>query len=365
MTHKVLEELSTLGVALWLDDLDRGRIQNGGLRDLIENWSVCGVTTNPAIFQKAIATGPWYASQICDLHRSGRSVADIVWDIAIEDVQAACDIMHTVWERTDKADGRVSLEVDPRLAHDTEATIQQAAELWARVDRPNALIKIPATPAGIPAITAAIARGISINVTLIFSVERYCAVSNAYLEGLQQARSSGHDLSTITSVASFFVSRVDTEVDHRIAVGGLPEKLRGRAAIANARLAWAAYRQTLASPAWRELAMLGATEQRPLWASTGVKDPAYDPARYVIDLAVSGSVNTVPEPTLQIVAAQGVYRGDQVSGEATDARECFAELQAAGVDMADVFRTLETEGVEKFITAWNELLAQVDAVAAG
>ncbi len=364
MPHQVLEELSTLGVALWLDDLDRGRIEGGGLRDLMENWSVCGVTTNPAIFQKAIATGPWYAAQIRDLRRTGTSVSDIVWDVAIDDVQAACDIMRPVWERTNQVDGRVSLEVDPRLAHDTEATVEQAAQLWRRVDRPNALIKIPATPAGIPAITAATARGISVNVTLIFSVERYREVSDAYLAGLHQAHASGIDLATITSVASFFVSRVDTEVDKRISAGGLPDGLRGRAAIANARLAWAAYQETLASPAWQGLAIQGAREQRPLWASTGVKDPNYDPTRYVIDLAVPGSVNTVPEPTLQVVAAHGVYRGDQVSDGSSHAQECFAELQAAGIDMTDVFQTLETEGVEKFIAAWNDLLAQVDEVAA-
>jgi transaldolase len=359
MAHPVLEELSALGVALWLDDLDRGRLQDGSLADLIEAWSVRGVTTNPAIFQKAIATGPWYAKQIADLRGSGRSVSDIVWDIAIDDVQAACDLFKPVWERTDKIDGRVSIEVDPRLAHDTEATIDQAEELWRRVDRPNALIKIPATPAGIPAITAAIARGISVNVTLIFSVERYREVSGAYLTGLQQAHASGFDLSTITSVASFFVSRVDSEVDQRIARAGLPDELRGRAAIANARLAWAAYQETLASPRWLALAELGAREQRPLWASTGVKDSRYDPTRYVIDLAVPGCVNTVPEPTLQVVATQGVYRGDQVSGEIADARDCFTQLKAAGIDMTDVFATLESEGVDKFIAAWNELLAQV------
>lgn len=364
MAHKVLRELSDLGVAIWLDDLDRGRIQGGGLAELIEHWSVKGVTTNPAIFQKAIATGPWYADQIRELHARGRSAADIVWEIAVQDVQAACDVMTPVWERTQCVDGRVSLEVDPRLADDTDATVEQAKELWARVDRPNALVKIPATPAGLPAITAAIAAGISVNVTLIFSVERYRSVIDAYLAGLQQADAAGRDLSSITSVASFFVSRVDTEIDQRIDRMGLPDHLRGRAAIANARLAWQAYCESLATPTWQHLRTRGAREQRPLWASTGVKDPRYDATRYVIDLAVAGSVNTMPEPTLHAVASDGVFRGDQVSDEVATARQCFVELTNAGIDMADVFETLEAEGVEKFTSAWADLLAQVDAVAA-
>jgi transaldolase len=360
---EVLHELTDFGVALWLDDLDRGRINGGGLADLIAHWSVKGVTTNPTIFQKAIATGPWYADQIRALHRTGRSVSDIVWDIAVEDVQAACDIMRPVWESTDTMDGRVSLEVDPRLADDTDATVQQAKELWTRVNRANALVKIPATPAGLPAISAAIAEGISVNVTLIFSVERYRSVIDAYVSGLQLAQAAGKDLSAITSVASFFVSRVDTEVDQRIDRMGLSDHLRGRAAIANARLAWAAYLESLNTPAWRRLRELGAREQRPLWASTGVKDPRYDATRYVIDLAVPGSVNTMPEPTLQAVASEGVFRGDRVSAEAQPAQECFAELADAGIDMADVFSTLEAEGVEKFTSAWDDLLTQVEAVA--
>jgi transaldolase len=363
MAHDVLNELTDFGVALWLDDLDRGRINSGSLADLIDDWSVRGVTTNPAIFQKAIATGPWYADQIRELHRAGKSVSDIVWDIAVEDVQAACDIMKPVWERTDRIDGRVSIEVDPRFADDTEATVEQAKELWTRVDRANALVKIPATDAGLPAISAAISEGISVNVTLIFSVDRYRSVIDAYLSGLQRAQAAGRDLSSITSVASFFVSRVDTEVDQRIDQMDLPGHLRGQAALANARLAWAAYLESLASPTWQELGAHGAREQRPLWASTGVKDPRYDATRYVIDLAVPGSVNTMPEPTLHAVASSGVFRGDRVNAEVGAAQMCFDDLAAAGIDMPDVFATLETEGVKKFTDAWSELLTQVEVVA--
>jgi transaldolase len=365
VASSALSELTELGVSVWLDDLDRNRLDSGGLVTLIDTWDVRGVTTNPSIFDAAISNGALYSQAIREYSRSGADVEDIVWHLITTDVRDACDTFDPLWRASGGVDGRVSLEVDPRFAHDTECTIDQAQRLWTMVDRGNALIKIPATPEGLPAITETIARGISVNVTLIFSVDRYQQVMAAYERGLVLARERGHDLSTLQSVASFFISRVDTEVDahlHRIGTDGA-HNLRGKAGIANARLAWEAFTQFTARDKWQELVQIGANPQRPLWASTGVKDPAYDDTMYVMDLAIAGTVNTMPEPTLRAVADHGVFRGDQVTEHVPQARQVFTELAEVGVDMPAVFTKLEREGVQKFIDAWQQLLANVERTA--
>ncbi|WP_370290299.1 transaldolase [Nocardioides sp.] len=357
-----LKALADAGVSIWLDDLSRERLETGNLADLVAHSSVVGVTTNPTIFAGAIADGERYDAQVRELVADGADVDRVIFDLTTTDVRDACDVLAPVAARTAE-DGRVSIEVEPTLAHDTEATIASAQRLWAAVDRPNALIKIPATPAGLPAITAVIAAGISVNVTLIFSVERYRAVMDAYLTGLEQAQAAGTDLSTICSVASFFVSRVDTEIDTRLEAIGTDEALalRGKAAVANARLAYAAFEEVHRSERWQALAAAGAHAQRPLWASTGVKNPDYPDTLYVTDLVVADTVNTMPEKTLQAMADHGEVRGDQVTGRGTEAQEVFDALAAVGVDLDDVFAGLETEGVDKFQVSWTELVATVQA----
>jgi transaldolase len=357
-----LRELTDMGVSIWLDDLDRHRLESGGLADLVATRCVRGVTTNPSIFEKAISSGAAaYAADINALAVGGADTDAAIRRLTTDDVRAACDVLRAVWESSDHVDGRVSIEVDPRLADHTEATIAQALELWATVDRPNALIKIPATKAGLPAITAVIAAGVSVNVTLIFAVERYLEVVSAYEEGLRQAAANGHDLAAIHSVASFFVSRVDVAVDARLDAMGTDTAaaLRGQAAIANARLAWAAHLASLSSPSWQALAGQGARPQRPLWASTGVKDPAYADTRYVIDLAVDGCVNTMPEPTLDAVADHGLVIGDTVTGTAAESALVWHQLEGLGISEAVVCNELEVEGVAKFIAAWEQLRATV------
>ena len=355
-----LKALADAGVSIWLDDLSRERIETGNLAELVEQKSVVGVTTNPTIFAGAIADGERYDQQVRELVAEGKDVDEVIFELTTEDVRNACDVLAPVAERT-ADDGRVSIEVEPDLAHDTDATIASAKALWAAVDRPNALIKIPATAAGLPAITAVIAEGISVNVTLIFSVERYQAVMDAYLEGLEKAKAAGHDLSTIRSVASFFVSRVDSEVDSRLEKIGTDEALalRGRAAVANARVAYGAFEGMLASERWQQLAEAGARPQRPLWASTGVKNPDYPDTLYVTDLVVAGTVNTMPEKTLEAVADHGELQGDQVSGRAREAQEVLDAIVAAGVDWAEVLEVLESEGVSKFEASWDELVETV------
>ncbi len=362
-----LQALTDAGVSIWLDDLDRHRIQSGDLARLVEEECVRGVTTNPTIFDKAISTGAaTYAEQLSGLAASGSDVDAIIRVLTTDDVRSACDVFSALWSASGGVDGRVSIEVDPRLADATGPTITQAGELWATVDRPNVLIKIPATQAGLPAITAAIGAGISVNVTLIFSVERYLEVVDAYLSGLDLAVRNGHDLSTIQSVASFFVSRIDTEVDNRLDTIGTPQakQLLGKAAIANARLAWAAHVDGLASDRWQALAAQGAQVQRPLWASTGVKDPSYDPTRYVVELVARGCVNTMPEATLDAVAERGVIPEDSITGTAEESAAVWKALTDVGIDTSDVFEVLEREGVKKFIDSWEQLRATV-ATAAG
>ncbi|GAA0971753.1 Transaldolase [Nocardioides aquaticus] len=355
-----LKTLADAGVSIWLDDLSRERIESGNLAELVETRSVVGVTTNPTIFAGAIADGERYADQVRGLVADGAEVDKVIFELITEDVRNACDILKPVADGS-SSDGRVSIEVEPTLANDTEGTMASARALWKAVDRSNALIKIPATLEGLPAITAAIAEGISVNVTLIFSVERYRSVMDAYLTGLEQARESGLDLARIQSVASFFVSRVDSEVDSRLEKIGTDEAtaLRGEAAVANARLAYAAFEDVVASDRWKQLAEAGANVQRPLWASTGVKNPDYPDTLYVTQLVADGTVNTMPEKTMDAFADHGEVEGDTVSGRREQAQSVFDRLEAVGVDLQDVFLTIEHEGVDKFKTSWTELVETV------
>ena len=356
-----LARLTDAGVAVWLDDLSRERLRSGNLAELVER-GVVGVTTNPTIFAAAISHGDAYDEQLRALAAQGADVDQAVFAITTDDVRAAADVLRPVYDRTDGQDGRVSIEVDPRLARDTEATVASARALWAAVDRPNVFIKIPATVEGLPAITATLAAGISVNVTLIFSLERYAAVLDAFQAGLEQARENGHDLAPIASVASFFVSRVDTAIDPRLDALGTPEaaELRGKAAIANARLAYGVYQDVVAADRWQALASAGAHVQRPLWASTGVKDPAYPDTLYVDELVVAGVVNTMPEKTLDAVADHGGDAHDAVTGTQAQAAALLDRLVALGIDVDDVAQQLEVEGVEKFEASWEQLLAKVN-----
>jgi transaldolase len=351
-----LKALADAGVSIWLDDLSRERIESGNLATLVADSGVVGVTTNPTIFAGALANGERYSAQIKELKAAGASVDDAVFELTTTDVQQGCDILLSVYDATKGVDGRVSIEVEPGAARDTDRTVELAHKLWDRVNRPNALIKIPATQEGLPAIAAATASGISVNVTLIFSLERYRGVMNAYLDGLEQADADGKDLRNIHSVASFFVSRVDSEVDKRLADDS---PLRGKAAIANARLAYEAYEEVFGSDRFKALAAKGANAQRPLWASTGVKDPAYSDTMYVTELVVANTVNTMPEKTLNAFADHGELHGDTVTGTYDDARALIAELEAQGIGYDDVVEILETEGLEKFDASWAELLETV------
>jgi transaldolase len=354
----VLGQLSEAGVSVWLDDISRDRLRTGNLQMLIDDLHVVGVTSNPTIFAKSLSSGDAYDQQIADLKTRGVTVEEAARMITTYDIRWACDVFSPVYQRTGGLDGRVSLEVDPRLANETEKTIAEARALWWMVDRPNLLIKIPATLEGLPAITRCISEGISINVTLIFGLERYGQVIDAYLEGLEQAAAAGHDLSRIRSVASFFVSRVDTEVDQRLDKLGTPEaeRLRGKAAVANARLAYELFEQRIAGDRWKALSAQGANIQRPLWASTSVKDPSFGDTMYVVDLVVADTVNTMPESTIRATADHGHLLGDTVHGTYDASRQVFAELEELGIGYDDVVHVLEVEGVQKFKASWNELL---------
>ncbi|HZX37890.1 MAG TPA: transaldolase [Streptomyces sp.] len=366
-----LKRLSDEGVAIWLDDLSRKRITTGNLAELIDQQHVVGVTTNPSIFQKAISSGDGYEQQLADLAVRKVTVEEAVRMITTADVRDAADILRPVFDATGGQDGRVSIEVDPRLAHNTPATIAEAKQLAWLVDRPNTLIKIPATKAGLPAITEVIGKGISVNVTLIFSLERYREVMDAYLAGLEKAKAAGLDLSKIQSVASFFVSRVDTEIDKRLDALGTPEakEARGKAALANARLAYEAYEEvfgsadnsTPPSDRWAALDKAQATKQRPLWASTGVKDPAYKDTLYVDELVAPGTVNTMPEATLEATADHGQITGDTVHGTYEQSRAELEAIEKLGISYDDVVQLLEDEGVEKFASSWNDLLKSTEA----
>lgn len=357
------QQLSDLGVSIWLDDLSRERIASGGLERLIADRNVVGITTNPTIFATALATGNAYDEKVSELAAAGTSVQDAVFAITTADVADASDVFRGVYDATDGQDGRVSIEVEPGLAHDAAGTIAQARELWDAVGKPNAMIKIPATVEGLEAITATIAQGISVNVTLIFSLERHRAVIDAYLTGLEQAKAAGIDLSTIRSVASFFVSRVDTEIDKRLDAIGTPEAeaLKSKAGVANAQLAYQLFEREFATDRAKALLDAGAHVQRPLWASTGVKDPALPDTLYVTELAVDGVVNTMPEKTLEATYDHAPLHGDAVRGSYAEAQQVLDDLAAVGVDYDDVTALLEKEGVEKFIVSWNELLDTVSA----
>lgn len=350
-----VDKLRELGTSTWLDDLSRDRIASGNLEAVKREKSIVGVTTNPAIFASAMSSGSAYDAQIQQLKASGASADEAVYAMSIDDVRNACDIFQDVFDATNGVDGRVSIEVDPRFAYDEAKTIAQAKELWARVGKPNAMIKVPATDASLPAVTAALAEGISVNVTLIFSVERYRHVIRAYKEGIRQAADNGHDVSKIHSVASFFVSRMDTEVDARLDEIGTPAALalRGKAGVANAQLAYRLFLDEFAS---LEDLPAGANVQRPLWASTGVKNPEYPATLYVSELAGPHTVNTMPEGTIDATLASDSLHGDTLSSSGDDAESIFNAVAATGVDLTDVVRVLEQEGVDKFVDAWQELL---------
>ncbi|GHC50650.1 transaldolase 1 [Streptomyces violaceochromogenes] len=356
-----LKRLSDEGVSIWLDDLSRRRIESGSLAGLVATRNVVGVTTNPSIFQAAIGSGVGYEEQLADLAVRGVAIDEAVRMMTTADVRSAADVLRPVYEASGGRDGRVSIEVDPRLAHDTAATVAEARQLAWLVDRPNVMIKIPATKAGLPAITEVTGAGISVNVTLIFSLERYREVMDAYLAGLEKARAAGLGLSAIHSVASFFVSRVDSEIDKRLTLLGSDEALalKGRAALANARLAYEAYEQAFEGERWQTLEGAGANRQRPLWASTGVKDPAYKDTLYVDELVAPGTVNTMPEATLNAVADHGDVRGDTVTGGYDRARADLAAVERLGIAYDEVVRQLEDEGVAKFEAAWQDLLDAV------
>ncbi|MGW3647476.1 transaldolase [Streptomyces sp. NPDC000878] len=360
-TAGTLKRLSDEGVSIWLDDLSRKRITSGNLADLIDTHHVVGVTTNPSIFQAAIGSGEGYEEQLADLAVRGVTVDEAVRMMTTADVRAAADILRPVYDATGGRDGRVSIEVDPRLAHETAATTAEAKQLAWLVDRPNVMIKIPATKAGLPAITEVIGLGISVNVTLIFSLERYREVMAAYLAGLEKAQAKGLDLANIHSVASFFVSRVDSEIDKRLTVLGTDEALalKGRAALANARLAYEAYEEVFGGDRWTALGGARANKQRPLWASTGVKDPAYKDTLYVDELVAPGTVNTMPEATLNATADHGDIHGDAVSGGYAQARADLAAVEGLGISYDEVVKLLEDEGVAKFAVAWDDLLDAV------
>jgi transaldolase len=358
----ILAALSAAGVAIWLDDISRERLTTGNLATLAHDMHVTGVTSNPTIFAHAVSTGHAYDQQLADLAVRGVHIDEAARAITTYDIRWACDVLRPVYDSTDGIDGRVSIEVDPRIAKDTAKTIAEARALWWQVDRPNLYIKIPATLEGLPAITQCLSEGISVNVTLIFSLERYGQVIDAFMAGLEQAAAAGHDLAPIGSVASFFVSRVDTEVDGRLDKIGTPEAaaLRGKAAIANARLAYELHEQRIATPRWAALEQAGAAPQRPLWASTSTKDPAYEDTMYVVELVAPGTVNTMPEATLHATAAHARLRGDTVHGTYDQSRKVFADLAALGISYDDVVEVLEQEGVQKFATSWHEFLETIE-----
>jgi transaldolase len=357
-----LAELSAAGVAVWLDDLSRVRLTTGSLAKLARDQHVVGVTTNPSIFQKALSDADAYDAQLKDLAAQGVTVEEAVRLMTGRDVRDACDVMRPAYDASAGVDGRVSIEVDPRKAHETDRTIAEAKTLWWLVDRENLYIKIPATLAGLPAITATLAEGISVNVTLIFSLERYRAVMDAFLSGLEQAKANGHDLAKLGSVASFFVSRVDTEVDKRLDKIGSDEAkaLKGKAAIANAQLAYEAYTEVFSTDRWEALAAAGAHPQRPLWASTSTKSPEFKDTIYVEELIAAGTVNTMPESVIFAYENHGETRGDTITSNFGNAKQVLADLAAVGIDFDDVVKVLEDEGVDKFEASWKELLEGVD-----
>lgn len=357
-----LAQLSANGVSIWLDDLSRTRITSGGLEDLIGSRSVSGVTTNPTIFAGSIGKGEGYGEQVTELAQQGATATEAIFEITTRDVADACDIFRGVYDSTNGFDGRVSIEVEPGLANDTAGTVAQAKELYAKVNKENVMIKIPATKAGLAAITEVIASGISVNVTLIFSLARYREVISAYKNGIALAKAAGHDLTKIHSVASFFVSRVDTEIDKRlVAIGSVDAiSMKSKAALANARLAYEVFEQEFANSDWESFAQSGANVQRPLMASTGVKDPAVLDTAYVVELVAPQLVNTMPEKTMEAVFDHGVIPAESIRAQYSEARLVLNSIEALGISYDEVTELLETEGVEKFIVSWNELVESVE-----
>ena len=366
---EVLNKISAAGTSIWLDDLSRERlISNGSARNLemlIDRESVVGVTTNPAIFSAAISKSSLYADDIRELAKKGLNAEEIINELTTSDVIQACDLFLPTYESTSGVDGRVSIEVDPRLARDTAGTIEQARDLWSKVNRPNVLIKVPATKEGLPAIRSLISEGISINVTIIFSVQRYKEVLDAFVAGLEDRVNKSLPISGIHSVASFFVSRVDTDIDPQLKQHSdtAAQQLLGKAAVANARLAYRHFESVLNSPRWKALEQKGAAIQRPLWASTGVKDPSYDPTLYVIELIAPLTVNTMPEPTLISVRDNGVFKGDTVTSNYQHALEVMESVAKYGIDIEAVANRLENEGIDKFVKPWLELIKVVEEAA--
>ncbi len=358
MTNENTQALSDAGVSIWIDDLSRELLETGAIAELVKERNVVGLTSNPSIFQAAMSKGDRYNADLERLTKEGKDVDEVVFELTTSDVRQACDLFMPTYESSGGVDGRVSIEVDPRLAHDTDGTVEQAKKMYDTVSRENVLIKIPATKAGLPAIAATIGEGISVNVTLIFSLERYRAVMNAYLEGLEKAHADGKDLSTIHSVASFFVSRVDTEIDKRLDAIGTDEAaaLKSKAGLANARLAYQAFEEVFSTSRWSTLEAAGANKQRPLWASTGVKDPALPDTLYVTELVAPNVVNTMPGKTLDAVSDHGDVHGDTVTGTYEESSKVLDDLDAVGVSYSEVVDLLEDEGVDKFEKAWGELL---------
>ena len=367
MTSTPSSAVSQIGVSIWLDDLSKDRLTSGPLASLMEHNHVVGVTSNPTIFAGAVSGSDSYSGDLADLARAGVTPEEAVFEVMIRDIQGACDLMRSVFDSTDGQDGRVSLEVSPLLAHDTAGTVEQAKDLWKRVDRPNMMIKIPATKAGLPAIAEVIGEGISVNVTLIFSLERYGEVIDAYFEGIEKAQTAGHALSDIRSVASFFVSRVDSAIDAKLDAlnTDAASAVRSLSAVANARLAYELFVERHSSERAQNLKQDGMNPQRPLWASTGVKDPSLPPAYYVTELAVADVVNTMPEKTLMALESGGVVEGDRVTGHFDAARETLAAVEELGISLAEVTDALEHDGVEKFVQSWRELLETVATAMKG
>jgi transaldolase len=356
-----LHDLKAAGVSIWLDDLSRERIESGSLKALIESRAVSGVTTNPTIFAGAFSKGAAYAKQLAELSSRGASADQAIFEATTDDVRAACDVFADVYKQTKGIDGRVSIEVEPGFAMDAEKTVTQAKALFEAVGRENVMIKIPATIPGLSAITQVIAAGISVNVTLIFSLERYAKVIEAFQEGISRALEGGQDLSKIHSVASFFVSRVDTEIDKRLDAIGTADSLslKSKAALANARLAYEVFEKSFSTNSWKEFEEAGANKQRPLMASTGVKDPVLPDTLYVTELVAPHVVNTMPEKTMEAVFDHGVIEGDTITGGYSAAREVLARIDSLGISYDEVVALLEKEGVDKFIVSWNELVATV------
>ncbi len=358
-----LHDLRTAGVSPWADQISRAMLESGDLARRVEDDALTGVTSNPSIFAASITGSSDYDDQLHSLAQRSASTAEIIGGLMAEDIRGACDVLAAVHRATDGRDGFVSVEVTPTLAHDTDATIEEAREWVKRIDRPNVLVKVPATAAGIPAIRTLIAEGVSINVTLIFSLERYRQVMDAYLDGIDRYVASGGDASQVASVASFFVSRMDSEVDKRLEAIGSAEalELRGRTAIANARLAYQAFLQTFAGERWEGLVARGARIQRPLWASTSTKNDAYPDTLYVQELVAPHTVNTMPLETIDAYQDHGPAPAAFGPEELADASRVLRTMADVGVDYDDVMEVLESEGVEKFIAAWNELVADVES----